>query len=81
MRKIIYILFLVVLVVSCTKDQPLTPTNQSFDNGRKEIKIKCPLGITDPDKDDKHDGDNIDITDPDKDGDHDKDTKPTGPTK
>jgi hypothetical protein len=67
MKNIIYILFLLTLLASCSKYDLLQPVNNGADNGN-------PYGITDPDKDGDHDADPRGITDPDKDGDHDKDS-------
>ena len=66
MKKILYILFLLTLLASCTKYDLLQPVNGGAGNNN-------PFGITDPDKDGDHDTDSGGITDPDKDGDHDQD--------
>lgn len=75
MKKVLYILFLLSLLASCTKYdllQPIMPKGSGAGNNN-------PIDITDPDKDDDHDTDAGGITDPDKDGDHDQDaTKSLG---
>lgn len=75
MKKVLYILFLLSLLASCTKHDLLQPiVNSSSGAGNNN-----PIDITDPDKDDDHDTDAGGITDPDKDGDHDQDaTKSLG---
>ena len=69
MKKIIYIAFLLALMASCTKGELMLPIGNSVTPGV----MVAPVDITDPDKDDDHDGEGI--TDPDKDDDHDKDGK------
>lgn len=71
MKKLIYILLLGVILASCSKIEPLTP-NAEDNTFRHEVKI---ADITDPDKDDGHDGDGDLITDPDKEDDHDNEKK------
>ncbi len=71
MRKIIYILFAVFFIASCSKQEPMSPAEETgflFSDPFNDN-----VDITDPDKDEDHDGDSI--VDPDKDEDHDKDVK------
>lgn len=77
MKKIIYILSLVVLMASCAKQQPLEQLNGN-NNLYNAIVIpgscvSTNVGITDPDKEEGHDDDGI--TDPDKEDDHDMEDK------
>lgn len=69
MKKILYISLLLTLLASCTKMDLLNPKGNGATGGGVS-----PIGITDPDKDDDHDGDSGGgITDPDKNDDRDKD--------
>lgn len=73
MKKIIYILFLLTLLASCSKSDLLHPITNGAGSGN-------PFDITDPDKDEDHDADSGGITDPDKDEDHDQDASKSSET-
>lgn len=75
MKRVLYILFLLTLLASCTKSDLLQPIIKGAGAGNTN-----PIGITDPDKDSDHDTDSGGITDPDKDGDHDQDATKSSET-
>lgn len=74
MKKTIYILFAILFIVSCSKEEPLVTDQQVVSNSIDPSNVfNTDSDITDPDKEEDHDGDSI--TDPEKDDDHDKDVK------
>lgn len=85
MKKTIYISFILVLVASCSKQEPLEPTNTNNNLINaividSYVNFKIDADITDPDKDGEY-HDNDGITDPDKDEIHDQEDKPKSSSK